>query len=98
MHNGNGGDKMDDPQHKILQLVDEATERGRELLNEGLETAKELLEKKTAELKIKAAEYGLDDAADTVRSYTKKNPWKAVGIAVAVGVLLGRLTAPSKRD
>ncbi len=98
MHNGNGGDKLNEQNNKIKQLVEEATEKGRELLNEGLEGAKELLEKKTAELKLKAAEYGLDETADTVRSYVKKNPWKSVGIAVAVGLFLGRLTASSDRD
>jgi ElaB/YqjD/DUF883 family membrane-anchored ribosome-binding protein len=93
----NGGDKTHE-QQSIKQLVEEATEKGRELLNEGLETAKGILEKKTAELKVKAAEYGLDEAEVTVRTYVKKNPWRSVAIAVAIGVFLGRLTAPSKHD
>lgn len=91
MHNGNGGEPHNEQQRKIKQLVDEATEKGRELLNEGLENAKELLEEKTADLKKKAAEYGLDEAVDSVRTYVRKNPWKSVGIAVAAGFVVGRL-------
>ena len=91
MHNGNGGDKLNDQNNKIKQLVEEATEKGRELLNEGLEGAKELFEKKTAELKEKATEYGLDETASNVRSYVKKNPWKSVGVSLAAGFILSRL-------
>jgi ElaB/YqjD/DUF883 family membrane-anchored ribosome-binding protein len=98
MHHGNGGEPLNDPQRRMKQLVDEATEKGRALLNEGLENAKELLDEQTALLKKKAAEYGLDDAANGVRSYVKKNPLKSVGIAVAIGLILGRIVAPSSKE
>jgi ElaB/YqjD/DUF883 family membrane-anchored ribosome-binding protein len=91
MHHGNGGEPNEEAQRKIRQLVDEATEKGRALLNEGLETAREAFEERTAELKKKAAEYGLDEAADNVRTYVKKNPWTAIGIAAFVGLVVGRL-------
>ena len=90
MQNGHSEPK-DEQQRKIKQLVEEATVKGRELLTEGLENAKELLEEKAADLKKKAAEYGLDEAADSVRNYVRRNPWKSVGIAVAVGFVVGRL-------
>lgn len=98
MHNGNGGEPINEQQKKLKQLVDDATEKGRQLLNEGLENAKELLDEQAAVLKKKAAEYGFDEAADGLKSYVKKNPLKSVGIAVAVGLVLGRLFAPSEKE
>jgi ElaB/YqjD/DUF883 family membrane-anchored ribosome-binding protein len=98
MHHGNGGEPVNDAQRKIKELVDEATEKGKALLNEGIENAKGLLEEKAAVLKKKAAEYGLEEAADGVRAYVKKNPLKSVGIAIAAGIVLGRLFAPSDKD
>lgn len=98
MHHGNGGEPVNEAQRRMKRIVDEATEKGKALLNEGLENAKELFEENAAILKKKAAEYGLDNAANDVRSYVKKKPLQSIGIAVAVGLVLGRLFAPSRKD
>lgn len=98
MHHGNGGEPINDAQKKVKQIVDEATEKGRALLNEGLENAKEILDEKSEMLKKKAVEYGLDEAADGLRVYVKKNPLKSVGIAVAAGLLLGRMFGPAGKE
>ena len=96
MHHGNGGEPVNDAQQKVKQLVDEATEKGRALLNEGLESAKVIFDEQSALLKKKAVEYGLDEAADGLRAYVKKNPMKSIGIAVAAGLILGRLFSSDK--
>ena len=96
MAHSNGGELLGEQQKKLKQLVEDATDKGRELLHQGLDSAREVIEEKTAEFKKRAEEYGLDDAAENVKTYVKKNPWKSIGIAVVTGLVIGKLFSSSK--
>ena len=96
MENGKNGDAFNE--QKIRRLVEDAAEKGRELLNEGLESAKEMLQEQTAAIRKKAEQYGLDEAADGVKSYVQKNPLQSIGVALALGLVLGRLLSPSSSE
>lgn len=96
MENGKNGDAFNE--HKIKKLVEDVAGKGRELLNEGLENAREILAEQSDVLKQKAAEYGFDDAAQGVKTYVQKYPLQSIGIAVAVGLVLGRILAPTREE
>jgi ElaB/YqjD/DUF883 family membrane-anchored ribosome-binding protein len=44
------------------------------------------------------SEWGLDDVADEVKAYVKKNPLKSLGIAVGIGFVLSSLLSSSRGD
>ena len=96
MHNGHQKEPFD--QEGFQKLVNEMAAKGRALLNEGLANAKEILTEQTETLKKKAEEFGLEDTAADVRSYVQSHPLRSIGIALAVGVILGRLLAPSEKE
>jgi ElaB/YqjD/DUF883 family membrane-anchored ribosome-binding protein len=64
--------------------AEELRTRGMHLLDSALEQVQEL---QTATL-----EKG-KELADSTDNYVKENPWQAVGLAAAVGVLIGMLIA-----
>lgn len=64
--------------------ADELRSRGMQLLDSALEQVQEL---QTATL-----EKG-KELADNTDHYVRENPWQAVGLAAAVGVLVGMLIA-----
>ena len=76
---------------KIEKVIEDVAARGRALADEGLESVREIWENNAEKLKQKAAEWGVDEAVDDVRSYVRKNPWKSVAIAAGVGLIAGIL-------
>ena len=85
---------------KIERMIEDVTAKGRALMGEGLDNAKEIWEDGTERLRLKAAEWGVDEMANDVRTYVRRNPWKSLGIAAGVGLLAGLIlrSSPSRRD
>lgn len=96
MDSAHNGDPLNE--QRIRKLVDDVAGKGRELLNEGIENAKNLMHEQGEALKKKADQYGLGDATDSLKSYVQKNPLQSIGIAVAVGLILGRLLTPGRSE
>lgn len=64
--------------------ADELRSRGMQLLDTALEQVQELQDATLEKGKV---------LVDSTDNYVRKNPWQAVGLAAAVGVLIGMLIA-----
>lgn len=67
----------------------DASERARDArsrASESVEQARQRLDELESEFKLRAKA-----AADDANAYVRDNPWRAIGIAAAVGVVVGML-------
>ncbi|OVE78177.1 hypothetical protein BVX98_01190 [bacterium F11] len=85
-------DKKTKSQEAMNRVVSEVSQRGKKLINEGLNNARQVIEEnaetwkqKAGELSDKSWEEISDDAKVTIR----KHPLKSIAVALGVGVLLG---------
>lgn len=92
-------DKLMDSLKSVIQDAEKMLENTAQQTGEGYKTAKAKLETTLADAKWElnrledAAIAKAKDAMDTTDRYVRDNPWQAVGIGAAVGVLLGMLIA-----
>ena len=86
-------DKVKDPAHKA---VDRATATAHSAVDSLTGTASTVAEKVSAST-AKLRETSADAVNETV-AFIQEKPFQAIGIALAVGFVLGRLTGGSSRD
>lgn len=73
---------------KFEKIIDNVASKAENALDSLQDVGDELGEKFSS-LKRKISEWGLDEVEDEVKTYVKKNPWKSLGIAAGVGLLIG---------
>lgn len=81
----------------IDSLLSEVAAKGKQALGEVVSETSDVMSNKFSKIKKKASEWGLDEMADEVKTYVKKNPMKGVGIAVGLGLLAGLLIKSGSR-
>jgi ElaB/YqjD/DUF883 family membrane-anchored ribosome-binding protein len=82
---------VDDAERLVAETGDEAgagAREARERVAESLEQARARLEALEADVRARARE-----AADDADRYVRQHPWQAVGVAAAVGFLVGLLVS-----
>lgn len=99
------GDAHSNPEHastaqKVEKVIEEVAAKGRALADEGMEIARDVWEENAEKFKKQAAEWGVDEMADDLRTYVRKNPWKSLAIAAGAGLVVGLLlrSSQSRRD
>jgi ElaB/YqjD/DUF883 family membrane-anchored ribosome-binding protein len=81
-------------QDKVNKLVSELRKRGKTLLDEGIESAREVYEDKKETVKRKAGELqdkSVDEIAEDLKVYVRRNPLKSLGIAAFLGLVIGAI-------
>ena len=85
-------------QNTLTQQADAAKdvyEGGRQMLRQGLRTAKDYAE--TASERSKEALAKSREAMVATQDWAKENPWVSVGIIAGVGLILGLLIGNNRR-
>jgi ElaB/YqjD/DUF883 family membrane-anchored ribosome-binding protein len=81
-------------EESIKDIIEEVTAKGKALLSDGLEEAREIFDEKKEYLREKASELKdkkVSEVAADVKEFVKENPWTSVGIALGLGLLLGKI-------
>jgi len=68
----------------------------RNFVNQGLESAREIIEEQASKLKDKVEEMNVEELPGELKSYIKKNPWKSAAIAAGLGFLVGYIAKSNK--
>ena len=94
--NGKSAESQEDKtfKDKTEKLISEIREKGKHLLTEGLEGAKDVFAEKKKTMKLKAGELqdkSIDEISDDVKVFVRRKPFQSLAMALGVGVLLGFL-------
>lgn len=94
-------DFLEETKSRVEKIVSDVTEKGRTLFNEGLKSARGILDERSEAIKEKATEMSdktLNELANDLKAYIRRHPFKSMGIAAGAGVLLGFLLKSNSRD
>ncbi len=78
----------------VSELLDEVTSKGKALINEGLESARDMFDEKKEFIKEKAEELKdvkVGEIAEEAKDFVKKNPWMSLAIAAGLGFIIGSI-------
>jgi ElaB/YqjD/DUF883 family membrane-anchored ribosome-binding protein len=70
----------------------------RNIVNQGLESAREIIEEQAAKLKEKVDELSVEDLPGELKSFIKKNPWKSAALIAGLGFLVGYIAKTQNKD
>ncbi len=73
-------------------------EKIRTAINEGLESAREVISDHAAKFKEKIDDLELSEMPDELKSYVRKKPWTSLAIAVGLGFLAGYILKSNNKD
>jgi ElaB/YqjD/DUF883 family membrane-anchored ribosome-binding protein len=68
------------------------------IVNKGLESAREIIEEQATRLKQKVDDLDVEAIPGEVKSFVKKNPWTSAAIAAGLGFLVGYIAKSSSRN
>jgi ElaB/YqjD/DUF883 family membrane-anchored ribosome-binding protein len=69
--------------------TDNADDKVKNIVNKGLESAREIIEEQATKLKAKVDDLNVEELPGELKSYIKKNPWKSAALAAGLGFLIG---------
>ena len=100
MHH-NGKEQVDDTtkkaQERLNKILGQVKSRGKILFDKGVANARSIYEEKARAARQKANEIGeksVNEISSDIKTYIQENPFKAIGFAVAAGLLLGFIFKP----
>ena len=73
-------------------------EKVKNIVNKGLESAREIIEEQASRLKDKVDDLHVEELPVEMKAYIRKNPWQSAAIAAGVGFLVGFLVRSASRD
>lgn len=79
---------------KTESLLEDLKEKGKSLLSQGIESARDIYDEQSKVVKKKAGEFqdkSFEEISEDVKVFVRRNPLKSIGIAVGVGVLLSMI-------
>ncbi len=75
-----------------------ADDKVKNIVNRGLESAREIIEEQASKLKDKVDDLDVEELPGEIKAYIKKNPWKSAAMAAGLGFLIGYVAKSTKNN